>query len=90
MIKVIIPSQLESYTDGQRQLQVPPGQCHSLDDLTRELDRLFPGIRFRIVDEQGNIRRHIAIFVGEAMVRSLAVPLTGNERVQVVGALSGG
>lgn len=90
MIRVIIPSQLESYTNGQRQLQLPPDNCLSLDELTRELDRLFPGIRFRIVDEQGNIRRHIAIFVGETMVRNLAVPLTGNERVQIVGALSGG
>jgi len=54
------------------------------------LDRRFPSIRFRLVDEQGGIRRHIAMFVGETMVRSLDVPVADNNRVQIVGALSGG
>lgn len=48
------------------------------------------GLAFRIVDKQGNIRRHIAIFVGETMVRGLRVLIGENARVQIVGALSGG
>ena len=47
-------------------------------------------LAFRIVDEQGNIRRHIASFGGEIMVRGLPVPIGENARVQIVGALSGG
>jgi hypothetical protein len=45
---------------------------------------------FRIVDEQQRIRRHIAIFVGEEMVRTLDAPVGADARVQIVGALSGG
>lgn len=90
MIRVIIPSQLESYTQGKREVIVDASACSDLQQLTRALDGLYPGIRFRFVDEHGNIRRHIAIFVGETMVRTLDTPLHGHERVQIVGALSGG
>jgi len=90
MIRVIIPSQLASYTRGIRELALDASACADLQQLTLALDELFPGIRFRFVDEHGNIRRHIAIFIGETMVRTLDTPLRGHERVQIVGALSGG
>lgn len=90
MIRVIIPSQLESYTQGKREVTLDASACSDLQQLTKALDSLYPGIRFRFVDEHGNIRRHIAIFVGETMVRTLQTPLYGHERVQIVGALSGG
>lgn len=46
--------------------------------------------RFRFGDEHGNIRRYIAIFIGETMASTLAAPPGDNERVQIAGALSGG
>ena len=68
MIHVVIPSQLESYTHGVRELKLGPQHCATLAEVMAVLDSRYPGIRFRIVDEQGSIRRHIAIFVGETLV----------------------
>lgn len=96
MIQVFLPSQLETYTEGLRELSVDPAKLsdgHSpptLLDVIKELEQRYRGLAFRIVDEQERIRRHIAIFVGEQMVRRLDVPLSKDARVQIVGALSGG
>ena len=94
MIRVFLPSQLEDYTDRVRELELDlravAGKPLTLADVIAELERRYKGVAFRIVDEQGNIRRHIAMFVGETMVRTLDAPLTENSRVQIVGALSGG
>lgn len=92
MIQVFLPSQLESYTDGVRQLSLDMSEKNSvtISDVVDELDKRYRGLAFRIIDEQRQIRRHIAIFVGENMVRQLDVELKPNARVQIVGALSGG
>ena len=97
MIDVFLPSQLESYTNGVRHLSFEPhdfdcgdNETLMLTDLIQKLDTQYRGMAFRIVDEQGRIRRHIAIFIGENMVRELDIPLPANARVQIVGALSGG
>lgn len=93
MIRVFIPSQLESYTSGVREVMLDLGSDsapHRLLQVMDALDRMFPGLKFRIVDEQGNIRRHIAVFVGETLVRDLDAALAAEDRVQIVGALSGG
>lgn len=94
MIRVFLPSQLEDYTDRVRELELDlraaTGKPLTLADVIAELERRYKGVAFRIVDEQGNIRRHIAMFVGETMVRTLDAQLTENSRVQIVGALSGG
>ncbi|MDP1930726.1 MAG: MoaD/ThiS family protein [Gammaproteobacteria bacterium] len=94
MIRVFLPSQLDDYTDSVRELELDmreeAGKSLVLADVIAELERRYKGLAFRIVDEHGNIRRHIAMFVGETMVRTLDVPVTENSRVQIVGALSGG
>lgn len=97
MIQVHLPSQLESYTGGVRELSIDPaslpgkaGAPRTLMDVIRALDERYRGLAFRIVDEQDRIRRHIAIFVSDQMVRRLDEPLEYDARVQIVGALSGG
>ncbi len=94
MIRVILPSQLEDYTDRLREVEldlpIADGGEATLADVIAALESRFRGLAFRIIDEQGNIRRHIAIFIGESMVRTLRVPVHKNARVQIVGALSGG
>lgn len=92
MIQVFLPSQLESYTDGVRQVSFDFDDKDQLTlaDVVQALDKRYRGMAFRIVDEQERIRRHIAIFVGENMVRELDVLLKKDARVQIVGALSGG
>ncbi len=87
MIRVRFPSQLHSYTGGKSELAI---DAATLADLTRRLDESFPGIRFRIIDEQDRIRRHIQIFVNGEQVRSLELALRDGDEVQIVGALSGG
>jgi molybdopterin converting factor small subunit len=92
MIQVYLPSQLESYTDGVRQVtfDMENDSALTLASVIRKLDEKYHGIAFRIVDEQHQIRRHIAIFVGEQLIRELDFPLDDEARVQIVGALSGG
>ena len=55
-----------------------------------DLDRQYAGIRFRMIDEQDRIRRHIRIFVNGAQVRDLSQPLAATDEVVIVQALSGG
>lgn len=96
MIRVHLPSQLESYTGGLRELSIDPATLPrgegtpTLMDVIRALDDRYRGLAFRIVDEQEQIRRHIAIFVSDQMVRRLDQPIGDQARVQIVGALSGG
>lgn len=90
MIRVFLPTQVDSYTHGEREQAFDASGVSSLADVMWLLDKRFPGIRFRLIDEQGEIRRHIAVFIGESMVRTLNVSVSDNDRVQIVGALSGG
>jgi molybdopterin converting factor small subunit len=62
----------------------------TLADLLLDLDRRYPGLRFRIIDEQDQIRPHIKLFVNQEQVRSLAVALAPSDEIHVVCALSGG
>jgi molybdopterin converting factor small subunit len=86
-MRVLIPSQLRSYTHGADEVA---GIGGSLEELTRHLDAEFPGIRFRIIDEQDRIRRHIRIFINGEQANTLAAKLEPSDEVQIVGALSGG
>jgi len=85
-MKVFIPSQLHSYT-GKRLVDADGG---TLDELLRELDRRYPGLRFRIVNEQEHVRQHIRIFVNSEQIFDLTTALRPQDEVRIVGALSGG
>ena len=85
-MRVLIPSPLRSYTE-HREVQA---QGSTLCDLAADLDRQYPGIRFRMIDEQGCIRPHIRFFVNGEQVRDLSVTLQPADEVQIVQALSGG
>jgi len=86
-MRVLIPSQLRSYTHGAAEID---GAGATLDEMLKCVDREFRGFRFRIIDEQDRVRRHIKIFVNREEVRSLAHPLAPSDEVQIIGALSGG
>lgn len=85
-MKVLIPSALRSYT-GASQV---PGAGDSLHGVLSDLDRRFPGIRFRIADERGQLRPNLRIFVDGLGVRDLNHPVRGARVVAIVLALSGG
>jgi hypothetical protein len=94
MIRVFLPTQLDEYTGGARELHLDlpaeEGVALTLADVIAAVDARYRGAGFRLVDEHGQIRRHIAMFVGETMVRTLQAPVPAGGRVQIVGALSGG
>lgn len=85
-MRVLIPSPLLFYTNSQE--IVAFGE--TLADLLTDMDRQFPGIRNRIVDEQGGLRPHMRIFVNGRQVRTIAIPLQRTDEVQLIQALSGG
>ena len=84
---VVIPSPLHSYTGGLSSLDC---EGATLGELLGRLDARFPGIRFRMIDEQEHIRPHIRIYAKGLAITSLAASLEGTEEVLIVAALSGG
>ena len=84
---VRIPSPLLSYTAQAKEVQA---QGADLIELLADLDRQFPGIRFRMVDEQGAVRPHMRVFVNGEQVLQLATRLAPSDEVQILQALSGG
>ncbi len=84
---VHIPSALRSYTAQQGTIDV---DASTLAEMLAELDRQYPGIRFRIITEQDTVRPHIRIFVNDEQAFCLAKPLKNEDDVYIVCALSGG
>lgn len=87
MIDVIIPSQLRSYTGGAVRVRAAGATIDAaLDDLNRQ----FPGIKFRVIDEQGQIRPHMRLFANGAIARNIGAPIAEGSELFIAGALSGG
>ncbi|MFY9608205.1 MAG: MoaD/ThiS family protein [Blastocatellia bacterium] len=86
-MRVHIPTALRSYTGGREEVKAVGA---TLDALLRELDRCYPGFRFRIIDEQDAIRSHIKIFVNREQARDVGVALRNEDEVSILLALSGG
>jgi sulfur-carrier protein len=87
IVRVLIPNPLRSYTADAGEVSA---RGRTLDELATDLDRQFPGLRFRIIDEQGSIRPHIKFFVNRQQKRGLAEALAESDEVMIVCALSGG
>jgi len=85
-VRVLIPSPLRSYT-GEREVEAAGA---TIAELLADLERRYPGLRFRMIDEQDRMRPHIRLFVDGEQVFDLARPLRPGESVQIVQALSGG
>jgi len=85
-MNVLIPAPLRSYT-GQRLVEA---DGLSLDAVLAHLDQQYPGIRFRMIDEQQRMRPHIRFFVNGVQTFDLSKPLGSSDVVVIVHALSGG
>ena len=85
-MKVLIPGPLLSYT-RQREVEA---DGTSFAELLADLDRQYPGLRFRVIDEQDRMRAHMRFFVNGEQVFDMSRPLRPNDSVQIVQALSGG
>jgi molybdopterin converting factor small subunit len=93
-VRVLIPGALRSYT-RQADFEIEVGAeadlgCATLGTLFDALDHRHPGLRFRVVDEQRQLRPNMRLFVNGLGVRDLRHPLQAGDFVAVVLALSGG
>jgi molybdopterin converting factor small subunit len=87
MTQVLIPSQLTSYTDGATRVAASGATVAAVLD---DLDRRFPGLKFRVVDEQDRVRKHMRLFIGQTETRDVGRPLGDADELLIFGALSGG
>lgn len=86
-MKVTLPTPLIEYTAGRREVDAAGA---TLAELLADLDRQYPGIRFRMVDEQDQVRAHIRFFVNRELQPAISAPLASTDELLVVAALSGG
>ena len=87
MVQVLIPSQLTAYTDGATRV---PAQGATVGAVLDDLDRRFPGLKFRVVDEQDRVRKHMRLFVGRQETRDVRRSMAPGDELLIFGALSGG
>ena len=86
-MKVSIPTPLRSYT---AQAALVEAEGANVRELLADLDRRHPGIRFRMIDEQDEIRPHIKIFINRERIAGIEELLAPDDEVQILQALSGG
>jgi molybdopterin converting factor small subunit len=87
MIRVVVPTHLRSYTNGRPEVEASGA---TLGAVLGDLDAHYPGLRFRIVDEQDHVRTHIKFFVGADLAPGLDHPVRDGDDVTIIAALSGG
>lgn len=85
-MKVHIPTPLHSYTKSS----TVEAEGATLADLFSDLERQYPGIRFRVINEQDQLREHIKVFVNQEIARDLSAPLRPGDDVHIITAISGG
>jgi molybdopterin synthase sulfur carrier subunit len=86
-VRVHVPGPLRSYTGGKSAVEAGGG---TVGELLEGMDRAYPGIRFRMIDERGRIREHIKLFVNGEQVQELGAALEAASEVHVICAISGG
>jgi molybdopterin synthase sulfur carrier subunit len=86
-VRVRLAPLLYSYTGGLKTIEV---EAATVGEAIAAIDRRFPGVAFRVIDEQGQVRPHINVFLGEQSVRDLDTPVSAGAEIYIVGALSGG
>jgi molybdopterin synthase sulfur carrier subunit len=91
-VTVHIPGPLRDFSQQRGEVHLSASPATLLDAL-QLLWALYPGLRDRILNEQGQIREHINIFVGNESIRytgGLATPLDPNSTISIIPAISGG
>ena len=86
-MKVFVPTPLASYTKNRREVQASGA---TLGEALADLDRQFPGMRFRMINEQDGVREHIRFFVDCELVNDLNAPIREGADLQIICAISGG
>ena len=84
---VNVASPLRSYTQNAASVTA---SGDTLQEVLADLDKRFPGMRFRMIDEQGRIRQHIRLYVNADMATELSARVLPGDTVHLICALSGG
>ena len=88
--KVRIPTPLRKLTNNEEVVEVNGA---TIDDAITELQSRYPGIKERLVDETGNVRRFVNVYVNEEDIRFLQnqqTPLKDGDEVSIIPAIAGG
>lgn len=91
-VTVHIPGPLRAYAGGHSQILVE-GSYSTLREALAALWQMHPGLRDRVVTEEGNVREHVNLFVGNESIRytgGLATPLFTSAEISIIPAISGG
>ena len=89
-VSVRIPTILRSYTGGSAVVTIAPG---SLREVIASLDAGYPGLAGRLLDDRGQLRRFVNVYVGDEDVRlaqGLDTPVPAGGSVSVIPAVAGG
>lgn len=89
-VTVRIPTQLRALTGGANRVEVPAG---TVGDAIQALETAHPGFAERLLDEQGQVRRYVNLFVDDDDIRfedGLATPIKEGQTLSVVPAVAGG
>lgn len=89
-VKVRIPTPLQKLTHEKSEVEI---SAKTVQDLIKQLNQSYPGMKERICDEKGNIRRFVNIFLNEEDIRFLkkeATPLKDGDEISIVPAIAGG
>lgn len=92
-VSVRIPTILRTYTGGAAEVTAETAQDARLTDLIELLEAEHPGIRARVLDDSGNLRRFVNVYVGDEDVRfadGLRTPVPPGSSVSVIPAVAGG
>jgi len=91
-VRFFVPGPLREFAGGRSHVEVE-GSPRTLADALRALDAVFPGVVRRVLDERGEVRPHVNLFVGEDCVRfgeGLATRLPEGCEIAILPAVSGG
>ncbi len=92
-VAVRVPTILRAYTQGKSDVSVTVEDGAALADVVAALDRAHPGIAARVLDDSGQIRRFVNVYVDDDDVRfaaGLQTPTPDGARVSVIPAVAGG
>ena len=91
-VVVEIPGPLQPFAGGRATVEVQES-CATVGGALLALGEEYPGVRDRVLTEQGDVRQHLNVFVDDdnvRFVRGLATPVSDGSRVTILPAVSGG
>ena len=89
-VTVWVAAQLRSVTNGNDKVQA---KGETLDEVLLDLERQFPGFRERVLDERGEVRAYLGVYVNDEDIKFLQsgkTPLVDGDEVEIIPAVAGG